>query len=287
MMYRVSLFLVAGALALTVSGSASAGLIFWDGTMIIRLGSLPPSITAGSGVSTVSVSTAGNVTTLRLAGGISIPSTDPTVILITDEGNPSIVSVIGTAKMGTGTLGPFKLAGTTGETLTPLTLNTMPLPGNFKLCLLLVGCGAWLDVPVGTPSGNKGLGVGGTITVNGFGAGFRLSFQAAPWTVQTVVLTGVYTQNAMVPAAQKVTTTSTATGFAHGPASETNSVTDVNGVIQVVTPVVVNTTVMPPNNFLGAPADVRLRFTPEPGLMLLLASGVGGLALLGRNRLRR
>jgi hypothetical protein len=41
------------------------------------------------------------------------------------------------------------------------------------------------------------------------------------------------------------------------------------------------------NQVIALFGELTLHFVPEPGLMLLIGSGVAGLALLGRNRMRR
>ena len=60
------------------------------------------------------------------------------------------------------------------------------------------------------------------------------------------------------------------------------------GVIQFVTPTQVTTNITT-GSALRTSAGIRLplRFVPEPGLLLLLGSGVAGLALLGRQRMRK
>jgi len=76
-------------------------------------------------------------------------------------------------------------------------------------------------------------------------------------------------------------------GFAHGPASGTTSTAQPSGVLQLVTPNQVRT-----NLALGSSRKVAIlgellvRFIPEPGLLVLLGSGVAGLLLLGRSRIR-
>jgi hypothetical protein len=76
-------------------------------------------------------------------------------------------------------------------------------------------------------------------------------------------------------------------GFAHGPASGTTSTAQPGGVLQLVTPNQVRT-----NLALGSSRKVAIlgellaRFIPEPGLLVLLGSGVAGLLLLGRSRIR-
>ena len=80
------------------------------------------------------------------------------------------------------------------------------------------------------------------------------------------------------------------TGTAHGPASVASTVAlgsasgaGSAGVLQFVTPTAITSNV-------GMPADMMttltLRLVPEPGMLLLIASGVGGLVALGRVRMR-
>jgi hypothetical protein len=76
-------------------------------------------------------------------------------------------------------------------------------------------------------------------------------------------------------------------GWAHAPVSTTTSTAQPGGAVQLVTPNQIET-----NLVLGSMAKkgsfviLVIRFIPEPGLLLLLGSGVAGLALLGRRRMR-
>jgi hypothetical protein len=139
-------------------------------------------------------------------------------------------------------------------------------------------------------TGTKGVGVGGLITAGGYG-GIRISLQAAPWTIKTVTLIDQIT----TPGGSRIMTTRAARGWAHAPVSTTTSTAqpsgssaEPSGMVQLVTPNQVMT-----NLPLGSHAKVAvgvnlvLRFIPEPGLLLLLGSGVAGLAFLGRGRMRR
>ena len=76
--------------------------------------------------------------------------------------------------------------------------------------ILLAGCSTYFEVPMATPGGTNAVGVGGFLTANGFGSGFRMSVQAAPWTLATALLTGVTTYNAMIPPANRTTTNTSA-----------------------------------------------------------------------------
>ncbi len=77
-------------------------------------------------------------------------------------------------------------------------------------------------------------------------------------------------------------------GWAHGPASETSSTAQPGGVVQLVTPAQMTTNLpLGSNDKVAVGGIFMLHFIPEPGLLLLLGSGVGGLALLGRRRIRK
>jgi hypothetical protein len=128
--------------------------------------------------------------------------------------------------------------------------------------------------------------VGGLITVNTFqkGGGFKLSINGAPWTVGLASIKSVTTTT---PNGGTITFTETLYGFAHGPASGSSSTAapSGSGVLQLVTPSLIQTSQAPPNQWWSAWVQVTLRL-PEPGMLLLLGSGVVGLLLLGRSRMR-
>jgi hypothetical protein len=75
-------------------------------------------------------------------------------------------------------------------------------------------------------------------------------------------------------------------GWAHAPVSTTTSTAQPGGVVQLVTPnqIVTNSAL---NEKIGSFGILAIRFIPEPGLLLLLGSGVAGLVLLGRSRMRQ
>jgi hypothetical protein len=265
--------LAAGVFALAAGGARAATLDF-DGTLNISLGTLPPMIINDSGVATVTFSSGTHVNTLALDNAFNGVTTIP----LTDPNNISLVTLRGvTVGPVTGTVGPISGGG-------PLTADTLPIFGNFRLCLLLIGCSSYLSIPI--QKGAAGAGVGGLITVNGFGKGTHLSINNAPWTIGQAQITGVFTDNAMIPGDSRATENTTFTGFAHGPASASTT-GQAGGVIQLVNPAYVDSNLNSPSNFIGLPLYLNLKFVPEPGLMLLLGSGVAGLALLGRFRMRR
>ena len=190
------------------------------------------------------------------------------------------------------------------------------VPVRFKQCLLVPGCNVYLPIPV-SRNGTEGAGIGGIITVNTFskGNGLKISVVGTPWTIGAAIITGIPNRithtvagvhtpgnivdsffNANGPCGvnnsggctrHTITTTRTESGFAHGPASNVSSTALLSGVIQFVTPSEVSTSLDPPNNFLPVFSTITLHFVPEPGLVMLLVSGVAGLVLLGRHRMRK
>jgi hypothetical protein len=259
--------LAAGAVA---TGPAVASTLEWKGTLVIDLGPTPPIVATGTGVATVNGSSGlGHLSTLRLAGGIATTNTIP----VTDPAVTTLISLSVTADLGTGTFSG--ISGGPPLTGTP----TLPVQGVVKMCLFTPGCAGTLPIPL-TANGTAGVGIGGLITVNGYGAGVKVSVEGAPWTVGTGSVTGI-------PTANGATSAATAQGFVHGPASGTSETAAVSGVVRMVTPVKVNTTLPAPADVLGMLGILTIHFIPEPGMLLLLGSGIAGLVLLGRHRARR
>ena len=171
----------------------------------------------------------------------------------------------------------------------------MALGGHFTICLLFANCIGPLPIPI-TVNGTVGAGLGGTFTVNTFAdSGFKLSVGAAPWTIGVASIKSASTdmsppgcQVGAVGCATNATYTydDTRSGFAHSPASGTN-VDVLSGKLQVVTPVKILTNLNPPSTVLAVWGILTLHTIPEPGLAILLGSGVAGLVLLGRQRMRK
>jgi len=285
-MRRVLELLLAAGLALGVAGVSQAGPLQWVGTLELELGTLPPIPAAGSGVATVNGSGGGShLSNLHLDTGIQttntifVPITDPAVVM---QGIASLRATRVTVK-GSFPLTFQHLVGSTDVVTDPGGGGgVLPVSGKVLVCLtLLSNCNANIAVPL-TVNTTRGVGIGGgQITVNGFGPDslLKLSVQGNPWTVNTAVVTGI-------PLANGGFTTSTRQGFVHGPASATSSTALPSGVVQLVTPVIVNTN-LGGNEVLALFGTLRLHFVPEPGTLLLLGSGVTGLALLGRRRMRK
>ena len=97
----------------------------------------------------------------------------------------------------------------------------------------------------------------------------------APWTIRTATVPIMTDSGGTVAVA--------AAGWLHGPASFTTSTAVSGGALSLVTPLRVTSNLGTP---LGAFGRLTLRFVPEPGLLLLMGSGLLGLAILGRTRMR-
>ncbi len=268
----VVVVVVAAMFFVGAAGEASAATLPWNGTFTIEFGTVAPIVANGTGVATLNGSGGlGHLSTLRVAGGITGGATIP----LTDPDNSTLVTLVATANLGTGTLNG--ISGGAPLTGTP----TIPVSGLVQLCIVASNCGVTIPIPL-TINGTQGVGLGGQYTVNTFASpanAFKVSVVAAPWTLGTASVTSIPTDNGG-------TSTATARGFVHGPVSGTSNTATGSGVIQVVTPVRVTTSMNPPNNVLAVLGILRLHLIPEPGLILLLGSGVAGLVLLGRSRYR-
>jgi hypothetical protein len=258
---------LAGALLAT---SAVAATLEWEGTLSFPFRTRPSFEITGTGVATVNGSAGlGHLNTLRLAGGL----TGTTTIPLTDPEQPVVLTMTPSARLGTGTLAPISGGG-------PLTSNTLPVPGTWKACILFPGCGNWITFPL-TSNGTRGVGLGGVIKLIAKSV-TQFTLVGAPWTIGVASVTGLPTENGGIE-------TVTAQGFAHGPASATSSTAALSGVIQFVTPVRSAGFAGPfvrDFEWVSPFVTLRLRFIPEPEMLLLLGTGVALLLLLGRGRFR-
>ena len=259
-----------GALLLALTaGTASAKTLDWHGTLDLDLGALPTLRLQGSGVATVNATTGQqHLNTLAVAGGITGAGT----IMVTDpETTGQIPSIRITATLGTGALSGISGGGS-------LTQPVLPVGGFTRVCLVS-GCASFLPLDNTLNTGGTGLGIGGQLTVGKLGA-IRISVVNQPWTLGTV--SGV---NQTVSGGYK---TISRAGFIHGPASLTSSTATDSGVVQLIAPQQVTTTGIVGNSSeLTLFAALTLHFIPEPGLLLLIGSGVVGLGLLGRSRMKK
>ena len=278
-------------LAFGAVGTASARPLNWDGTLVLELGELPALGNTGGGVATVNNSAGAipsHLQTLQLkgsrgaiAGTAMVPITDP---IAAPNG---IASVRVQATMQTGTFAP--ISGGAAST-TVLVNNVLPVNGLAKVCLLSTTCTNFLPLLLTqhTPmSGVKGLGVGGLLTIGGGTNPIRISIEAAPWTIKTGTSVDQIT-TPMTTMGAKVFVNKTAMGFAHSPSSGLSSTAQPSGVVQLITPMQVVTNLASGSNAkIALFGYLTVHFIPEPGMLLLLGSGVAGLVLLGRHRMKK
>jgi hypothetical protein len=272
--------LVAG---LGLASAAGAATVEWAGTLIVAPGTLDQFQHFGTGVATVNGSAGGgHINTIRWRRGLSFYRGNnlPETIPLTDPEHPTLMTLKATGlRLGTQTFNGISGGPPLGSK------NTGIPPGEMNMCILFPSCAAYLPFPFGTPSENVGIGVGGSLTVNTFskGNGLKVSIWGAPWTIGLASIKNVTTEtlNGAI-----TTYTKTLQGFVHGPASGSSSTAAISGVLQVITPVLIRTNLGAPDTWQAAWFEVRLHVIPEPGLLLLLGSGVAGLMLLGRSRMR-
>jgi hypothetical protein len=292
-MSRLSGLALGLTLALAMAGGSRAATLEWEGSSRISLVTNlnKADVFTGTGVATVNGSGGGvALSKFTQAAGVTntgvTPPTYPTpqgggiwgtsTTPLTDPENATLITLIGTGHLGGGTFTGIAGGAIAGNA-------TLPIPGKSKVCILFPGCGSYVPVPFTKGNGASGFGVGGTVTANTFsaGPGFKASIIGRPWTLGVTSVTDVETKSHVESG------TTFTTGFIHGPASNTNSAAQAGGVVQFVTAALVLTSLPPPSDRQGNIMFARFKFIPEPGLMLLLGSGITGLVLLGRSRMRR
>jgi hypothetical protein len=282
-------------LALGVSFSAGAALLNADGTLSTEIGTeLPVLSNTFAGVTTLNNSsggTGGHLNTLGVAGSrgngatsVMVAITDP---LVAANG---IASIRINAELGTGSFAPISGGASSGSTLTK---NVLPVRGISKLCLVTTACSNFLPLDLTQPTNTttpspaiKGVGIGGLLTIGGTSP-IRISIEAAPWTIKAAVKIDQIT-TPMTPGGVKKFINVTRAGFAHDPGSGTTSTAQPSGVVQLISPMQTVTNLTAGSNAkLSLFSTLTLHFIPEPGMLLLLGSGVAGLVLLGRSRMRK
>jgi hypothetical protein len=291
-MHKWFVLVAATSLVLGAAGVAGAAPLNWSGTASVTIADIPQFTFTGGGVATVNNSAGGipaHLSTLRLKGSRGhINGTDTEFITDPDTAGNGIAAVIVVFEGGTGTFAP--ISGGAAST-SVLTQNIMPVYGMAKICLLSTVCTQYLEMPFTVPTTVNGLpgtgisavGVGGLLTAGGYG-GIRISLQGAPWTIKT---TTVVDQITTPTGGSRIFIDVTAKGWAHDPASGTTSTAQPSGVVQLVTPgQIVSNIPLGSNDKLAGMVTMVVHFIPEPGLLLLLGSGVVGLGLLGRRRMR-
>jgi hypothetical protein len=290
-MRKLFVLMATAFLALGAAGVAKAAVLNWEGTATILWAHFAPGKLTGGGVATINGSSGAvpaHLSTLRLAASRGqIQGTG--LMLVTDPytsgANPALRYE--GVRLMTGTWGG--ISG--GAASTSTGGGILPLGGTAKYCIFSTACTQYLPMVLTQPTtvngvpgpGIKGVGVGGVITAGGFG-GIRISLQAAPWTIKTATVIDQVTTPPIFGDQELVTWVTK--GWGHAPVSTTTSTAQPGGMLQLVTPNQIVTR-GPSNEKMGSFVILVIRFIPEPGLLLLLGSGVAGLVLLGRRRMRQ
>ena len=291
-MRKLFVLMATAFLALGTAGVANTAVLNWEGTARVSLADYPEGVLTGGGVATINGSSGvipAHLNTLRLAasrgqfeGTFTRIVTDPDVL-----GSGVALLVYEGIEGQTGTWGG--ISG--GAASTSTGGGILPVGGTVKYCILSTACTQFLPILLTQPTtvngvpgtGIKGIGIGGLLTVGGYG-GIRMSMQQAPWTVKTATVIDQIT----TVEGSRISFNLVYKGWAHDAASTTSSTAKPGGMVQLVAPQQVETNLpLGSNDKVGTGAMFVIHFIPEPGLLLLVGSGIAGLAVLGRARMRK
>jgi len=277
------------AAALSHAGAARADKLLFSGTHAIKFshnGVIKEVSANGTGVA-IANGSSGPLNTLQLTRPFAkitetVTATTPGIGIdeIRFQGvriNPSLAGPKGSP----GKFAPILAAAKSMV----LTKSTLPAAGTIRLCNLS-GCPS--SVPVKLTQTNMGValgpGVGGTFMATGM-SNTMVTVMGAPWTVNTTTVS-YQTKLGGVGTIMDA-------GTAKGPLGMTGTTLNLTsmgmgGTLQLVSGIQTTCAGCGGNNSpSGQIARLTIHFAPEPGLLVPLAAGAVGVALLGRSRVRR
>ncbi len=241
-------FVAAGLMFMSVAGRASAVSLGFTGNLAVQIVTVDPVVIPGAGVATVNGSgAAGHLTGLQIPAS---PFAATGLLLpVTDPGIFPIQGVQVTAHNASANFAGVGGAGFGG---------TMPIMGAAKVCLFGTCSAAVsnLSVPLTV------VGQGGVALVT---AAVNLTVIGAPWTTGTAAIGTAFT--------------------AMGGVSPLSNTGALSGNVVLVTPIFISTNVGA-SPIVPAFGILNLHFVPEPGTLVLLASGIASLVVFGRSRVR-
>jgi hypothetical protein len=301
-MRKLFIMLLAAGLVFGAASQAGASTMDFHGSVTIGFGSVPPAVITSTGFMSIGtpVGSAEHHSAKWFPGGqndtapVVVPITDPAVAnnlkaAIIDLTNTSTGQFAENSSTGGGWGG---VQGSTGVTALCLLADpnlTDPANPFCPLPLFLPG------QEHTNASGARGAGLAGTgIIAVSISApiAVAISVKGDVWYQRKITLpsgalnaSGTFTPNEEGYGVTAFTVN--ARGWVHGPASAPwSSAAQNSGVIQLISPLEIMVS-LGGSTFVPGFSTLKMHFVPEPGTLLLIGSGVAGVVLLGRKRMKK